>query len=64
VIDQSPMYDAAAADLDEHLQLCPRCATGLSCSAGDDAAEREFRSWRALQRTDPARAARRALPTN
>ena len=58
MIDPLRTYTNAAADLDLHLRNCPSCASGVSCSEGDDTAEREYRSWRALQRTEPGEASR------
>lgn len=47
MIDPAGAYSDAATRLDDHLKHCPYCGAGLSCSDGDDAAEREYRTWRA-----------------
>lgn len=51
--DPARAYRAAATDLDAHMRDCTICTAGTACPAGDDTAEREFRSWRALERHDP-----------
>jgi hypothetical protein len=45
-------YDRAAAAFDTHVDNCPQCLAGRGCPEGDDAAEREYRAWRAILRAD------------
>lgn len=47
-------YERAGADLDDHLNTCPSCQTGIACADGDQAAEAEFRAWRRWQHDNPA----------
>lgn len=45
-------YRRAGARLDRHVESCPFCSDGLACPAGDSAAEKEFRAWRAWEGSD------------
>ena len=55
--DPTTDYARAATDLDGHVDNCPQCLSGRGCADGDDIAEREYRTWRAL---NPAPERRRA----
>jgi hypothetical protein len=53
----SGAYRDAAQRMDAHVDECPMCTNGQPCGAGDQAAENEFRAWRAWEHDDPAASA-------
>jgi hypothetical protein len=55
-------YPTAAAQLDNHLAICPSCSTGHACGEGDDYAEAEYRAYARQRRDDtkPDRGSRHA----
>jgi hypothetical protein len=38
-------HASAAAQLDNHLAVCPSCRSGQGCDEGDDYAEAEYRAY-------------------
>jgi hypothetical protein len=45
-------YLSAAAQLDNHLAVCPSCRAGHGCEEGDDYAEAEYRAHADSRRRD------------
>jgi hypothetical protein len=45
-------YTSAAAQLDNHLAVCPSCASGHGCDEGDEYAEAEYRAYARNRRDD------------
>jgi predicted anti-sigma-YlaC factor YlaD len=58
-------YADAGGAIEDHMASCPACRSGMSCGAGDDLAEAEYRSFADFRDADPedARRAQRTPPS-